>query len=290
MTTLLKTYEYNPGTITYSVVVPIYNQENIIVENVKSIIYNTLGTFELILILDYCFDKTEEKLLAFFDTYINNKHELVQVRVFKNSSLPLFETKCDNIGFKHSSGTYCLEIQADMKMTEMGYNLHLTKPFHVLENVIAVSGRCAHNIYNGYGIGKLGADVEHTVDELNIDRNMFYVFDTCNRGPLLIHRGKLEELGYLDEVNYFLDDSDHDLMIRAYLSKGYICGYVPIDFDAPLHLGSTRNTNTYNNCNEYLVNKMELERLRNKFADKEGIQKYRDHWVNREPRCCKLLG
>jgi glycosyltransferase involved in cell wall biosynthesis len=283
-----KIYTYNKGEPIYSVIVPIYNQEGIIVENIKSIIDNTLGAFEIILILDYCFDNTEKYIIDFFDGYSNNKAELIQVKIFKNSNIPLFETKCDNIGFKSSSGIYCLEIQADMKMTEMGYNLQLTKPFHILDNVIAVSGRCAHNLYNGYGIGKLGEDVEQTVEQLNIERNLFYVFDTCNRGPLLIHRAKLEELGFLDEENYFLDDSDHDLMIRAYLSKGYICGYVPIDFHAPLQLGSTRNTNTYDRCNEYLVNKAELERLKNIFASKEGIQKYKDRWVNREPACYRL--
>ena len=220
--------------------------------------------------------------------YMNHKVELVQVKIFKNSYLPLFETKCDNIGFRCSTGIYCLEIQADMNMTEMGYNLQLTKPFHILDNVIAVSGRCAHNLYNGYGIGKLGERVENTLEELNIERNLFYVFETCNRGPLLIHKAKLEELGFLDEENYFLDDSDHDLMIRAYLSKGYICGYVPIDFHAPLQLGSTRNTNRYDGCNEYLVNKRELERLRNIFANKEGIQKYKSKWISREPMCYNL--
>ena len=36
-----------------------------------------------------------------------------------------------------------------------------------------------------------------------------------------------------------------------------ICGYVPIDFYAPLYLGSIRNTNTYNNCIEYNINNFE---------------------------------
>ena len=37
-------------------------------------------------------------------------------------------------------------------------------------------------------------------------------------------------LRYLDEVNYFLETSDHDLFARAYVERGWICGYVPIDF------------------------------------------------------------
>jgi len=86
----------------------------------------------------------------------------------------------------------------------------------------------------------------------------------------------------LDEENYFLDDSDHDLMARAFLEKGYLCGYVPIEFSAPLYVGSTRNNNTYNMCKEYLVNLNEKRRLQNK--PKMGINKYRGKWIDREPR------
>jgi hypothetical protein len=174
-----------------------------------------------------------------------------------------------------------LEIQADMKMTQRGYNIQLTRPFKKIENVIAVSGRCAHNIFRRGGIGKLGKNIEKTIDELNIQNNKFYVFDTCNRGPLLLDRKKLEELKYLDEDNYFLDNSDHDLMIRAYLTKKYICGYVPIDFDAPLHVGSTRNTKTYDNCKEYQVNKTERERLQKTLGN--GLMKYLSLWTPRSP-------
>lgn len=276
-----KTYKENVE-IVYSIVIPVYNQENCIIENLKSIISNTLQSFEIIIILDYCFDHTEKNLLLFLENYTTNPDNLCEIIVFKNEEKPLFETKCDNIGFKHSRGKYCLEIQADMKMTEFGYNIQLTKPFDLYDNVIAVSGRCAHNLYfNGAGMGKLGREIENTIDELNITRNKFYVYETCNRGPLLLDKRKLSEMNYLDEDNYFLDDSDHDLMARAYIEKGYICGYVPIDFYAPLVLGSTRNHNTYDFCKEYFVNKNEKERLQNE--KKDGLNKYRNIWKNRKP-------
>jgi glycosyltransferase involved in cell wall biosynthesis len=283
----MKQYQYNAGDVIYSVVMPIYNQADIIVDHLKSVLMNTLHNFEIILILDYCFDNTEQNVIEFFDTLDNAPENLISVTIFKNDT-PLFETKCDNIGFKHSRGIYCLEIQADMKMTEMGYNLHLTKPFKMLDNVIAVSGRCAHNLYSSGGIGKLGLDVRMSVSELNVNKNKFYVFDSCNRGPLLIHKEKLKEMNYLDEENYFLHNSDHDLMARAYLEKNYICGYVPIDFVSPLHLGSTRSQNTYNNCKEYLINKAELVRLNNKSRNAPGINKYEHLWEHRPPMMCDI--
>jgi len=189
---MFKFYKYNSGDVIYSIVTPVYNQESIIVKNVKSFIDFTSDNFEIILILDFCFDKTEENLINFFDNYKCENKNLIQVKIFKNVEKPLFETKCDNIGFKNSEGKYCLEIQADMEMTEYGYNLSLTKPFNQFNNVIAVSGRCAHNIFSVSfnGIGKLGETIEKSIDELNIDRNKFYVYDTCNRGPLLIDKEK----------------------------------------------------------------------------------------------------
>ena len=148
-----------------------------------------------------------------------------------------------------------------------------------MDNVIAVSGRCAHNLFTPGGIGKLGMAIENTVAELQIDSIYFYIFETCNRGPLLLDRKKLIEMNYLDEENYFLDDSDHDLMARAYLEKRYICGYVPIDFSAPIHLGSTRNTQKYNYRPEYIINTQEKMRLTHK--PRIGLSKYKNVWIHR---------
>ena len=280
---MYKYYDYNAGEVIYSIVTPIYNQENIIVKNLQSVIDNTLENFEIILILDFCFDKTEQNIINYLNTYNNTNKNLICIKIFKNTEKPLFETKCDNIGFKHSTGKYCLEIQADMEMTELGYNLHLTKPFNLLNNVIAVSGRCCHYLFNHDGFGKLGSNIEKKIESLNVDKNKFYVMETCNRGPLLIDRTKLMELNYLDEDNYFLDDSDHDLFARAYLSKGYICGYVPIDFNAPLCNGSVRNNLNYNYCNEFHINRNEKIRLTNMCNMRLGLNKYRPVWNSRKP-------
>jgi len=283
-TKLLYKKIYNPSKeIIYSIVTPVYNQESIIVENLKSIIDNTGDYFEIIIILDFCFDDTEKLLMEFLLKYENKLDNFVQITVLKNEDVPLFETKCDNIGFKLSFGSYCLEIQADMKMIEKGYNLHLIKPFKILDNIIAVSGRCAHNLYNYNGIGKLGYNIERTVSELKICKDKFYIMETCNRGPLLINKKKLEELNYLDEEEYFLDNSDHDLMARAYLEKKYICGYVPIDFHAPVYLGSMRSTKNYNNCKEYIINSTEKNKYYEKFQSKLGLNKYKNVWIDRKP-------
>jgi hypothetical protein len=281
-----RTYVFNTDKKpVYSIVTPIYNQESIIVKNIRSIIEKTEDFFELILILDFCFDKTEEILLNYLDSLQGTRENLIQIRVFKNSEKPLFETKCDNLGFRASLGIYCLEIQADMEMTEQGYNLELEKPFKMFKNIIAVSGRCAHNLFTDLAIGKLGDDIEQELDQDEITRGVFYSFETCSRGPLLLHRTKLEELGFLNEIDFFLDNSDHDLMARAFLEKQYICGYVPIEFKSPIQDGSTRSTK-YIDCPQYEINKVEKERL-SKICD-SSLEKYRNQWVDREPVCFSL--
>jgi glycosyltransferase involved in cell wall biosynthesis len=270
---------YKKEKIVHSIVTPVYNQENIIEKNVKSYIDNTFDFFEIIIILDSCSDKTKHNLLHFINNYKNDNYNFIQIKILESSE-PLFETKCDNIGFKLAEGEYILEIQADMEMTEKGYNKQLVKPFDILPNVIAVSGRCAHNLFRSGGIGKLGRDIEKNIKELSVDRNIFYTFETCNRGPLLLHKKKVVELGYLDEINYFLDNSEHDLLARAYLQYGYICGYVPIDFHAPLKNGSTRKSKDKKNI-------MKLKELKNKI-NKSFIDKYKNEWTNIEPKQYKL--
>jgi len=271
------------NSIVYSVVVPVYNQEGIITQTVKSIIEHTRDNFEVIIILDFCFDQTEKNLMDFIKDFTPSTDHFIQITIFKNNEKPLFETKCDNIGFKTAKGKYCVEIQADMIMTEPAYNLHLAKPFLKNDNIIAVSGRCAHHLFRDGEIGKMGYSIETSVEDLGIDKNKFYSYETCNRGPLLIDRKRLEEMGFLNEEEYFLENSDHDLMARAYLEKGYICGYVPINFNSPIHLGSTRNENTYNFCEEWVINNQEKDNLIEKTNSKPGLNKYKDIWVDREP-------
>jgi hypothetical protein len=107
------------------------------------------------------------------------------------------------------------------------------------DDIIGVSGRCTHNFGASLGIGKMGYMVEQFLSP-EINRNMMYMYGTCNRGPLVLHTEKLRQLGYMDEQNYFLHNSDHDLFARAYYLHGLKCGYIPIEFKSSINDGSTR--------------------------------------------------
>ena len=104
----------------FSIVTPVYNQENIIIHNFKSILDNTTEKYyEIIYILDSCSDNTEANLIDFINKMEAEYPLLIKIVVLK-SSLPLFETSADNLGFVCSEGEYILEIQADMTMTQPG--------------------------------------------------------------------------------------------------------------------------------------------------------------------------
>jgi len=263
---------YEKFNIKYTVVVPVFNQENIIIKNINSIINNTLGDYEIIIINDYSSDSTLALLKKFFVNYKPIYRNFKRIRII-DTNWPLFETKCDNIGFKLSKAKFVLEIQADMQMLIKGYDQILSKPFNTIQNLIAVSGRCAHFFDykdDSDGAGKLGINIEKSIKDLNVKENNFYIFDTCNRGPLLIDSSKLMQMNYLDERNYFLDNSEHDLMLRSRLSKNYICGYFPIDFYAPLKNGSTRNRKIKLNFKN-IINFIEFKRLKILYRKKERL-------------------
>ena len=235
---ITRTKQYSTEKPYISIVMPVHNQESIIARNIASIFCcTTEKLYELILILDSCSDATKQAILEFLTTAVIPP--LLTSIVIIQSQTPLFETSCDNIGFLCSRGKYILEIQADMEMTEMGYNMKLLAPFKMFKHLVGVSGRCCHGLTYGNGVGKLGGLVEKPLD-VKIDRNTFYISETCNRGPLMLDHKKVRELGYLDEKHYFLDNSDHDFFARAYAQKKWICGYMPIEFHAPLTNGTTR--------------------------------------------------
>jgi glycosyltransferase involved in cell wall biosynthesis len=226
--------------IEYSIVMPVYNQERIIVENIRSAIEQMGGSslFECILIFDGCDDGSEKRVKEFFETNASRYERLDRV-ILIHQPTPIFETACDNMGMVLSRGKYIIEVQADMKILTHNYNELLSLPCRLMKEVCGVSGRCCHSWYGRVGIGKLGADFGVPGMIPSEWQHKFFVADTCNRGPLLFDRAKLVELQYLDQQNFYLDDSDHDYFARA-KERGWICGYVAIDVYAPIQDGSNR--------------------------------------------------
>jgi hypothetical protein len=235
--------DYKAQEPTFSVVMPIHNQETIIQRVLSSVADMTVGYYELILILDGCTDGTRERLLEWVQL-LNVPAYLVRIHVLENP-MGIFETSCDNQGFVLSRGEYIVEVQADMVILTFGYNLLLASPLVQYRDLIAVSGRCCHGVNKtpgGIHAGKLGDTVNHTHPMLQDFEGFGKVVlsHTVNRGPLVLRRSMLEELGFLDEAHYVLGDDEHDLFARAWVQKKWRCGFVPVEVYSPLEWGSTR--------------------------------------------------
>lgn len=268
--TILHEKKFSSDIPFFSIIVPIYNEDYIIVDNIKSIINCTTEKhFELILILDACSDKTEININEWIKNINIEKYKLLTNILILNSSIPLFETAADNIGFFYSRGKYCLELRANMKMIENGYNMKMLKPFILDDNIIGISGRCCSDFSGENGIGKLGWNILlDTKDIPNISSNSYYIAETCYRGPLLFDKLKLRQLGYLDEVNYFMENDVHDLFARAYVEKKWKCGYVPIDFNSLKEYGIKRKKRDELNKEYYEKYLVETKNSINAFLQK----------------------
>ena len=114
------------------------------------------------------------------------------------------------------------------------------------KDIFAVSGRCGHS-FNGQGkVGRCSTDVGQPLKDGV--KHTFVETETVNRGPLMLHAKRTQELGFLDEQSFFLGGDDHDLMKRSKL-KGYVLGYLPVGFYAPLDLSPVKELTKHIDAN-----------------------------------------
>jgi len=244
-------FEKKSDKFIYSIITPVHNHEGVIIKNLNHNLKNISKDFELIMIFDNCEDKSLEVVKEFLNK--NTFSNLKKITLVK-SAYPLFETTCDNIGFKLSTANYVIEIQADIQIFTYGYDHIMSRPFEKYNDVFSVSGRCVHGLFDySQGLGKLGVDVEIPLNLRFEQYDKFYVGDTCNRGPWMIDREKLKTLNYLDEVNFVLGNDDHDINTRAKTYNQWVCGYIPIEFRSILSEGATRKSRSA--LNQEVLNK-----------------------------------
>lgn len=228
---------YQNVTPTYSIIMAVYNQQDIVYDSVASIMNTTLGFYELIIVFDGCWDNSLNAVLPL-------------VRSFRGTRLMLIvqpnavdETAANNIGMRNAIGDYFILTQPDIFMTEVGWNIQLRNamlsvPRNSSSPMFSVSGRCAHDLDGSNKVGWCGTDIDN-MQPLPLQLS---IRETCNRGPLMLDASMTRQLGYLDEIHFFRGDDDHDLNRRAKLKFNAKSGFFPVGFYAPLRLGSTRKS------------------------------------------------
>ena len=234
----------------HSVIVTIHNgarripSGEILLEKVlDGIINNTVGEYEVLCMLDGCTDDSDKVV----DKYLDKAN--VRPIVLPD----IFELRTNNAAFKESKGEYVIVVQDDQVISEHGWNQRMQKPFDAFDDVFAVTARCAHNWVintNSYYLNNPSAPihgwcdifehVDHASDAHELSRDVFAVRSSCNRGPLMINLEDLERVGYLDESFAPCDMDDHDLMYRAYIELGKVCGAYRIDMESNVSWSGAR--------------------------------------------------
>ncbi len=124
-------------------------------------------------------------------------------------------------------------------MLERDWDLRVLSFLRRNANVFAISAGCVHDLNEVNKIGRCGVEMGIPLRS-NIERNALTIRDTANRGPLMLRSTIAPKLGFMDEISYFLDGDDHDLMPRA-RALGYTVGYLPVNMFAPIDLSPRRN-------------------------------------------------
>ena len=213
-----------------SVILTVYNQEEIIQDVFLGIVENMSDNVkEIIIILDGCTDRSE----AMLDKVLPKAGVPIKIILTPNIN----EVRANNVGLKNSECKYSILVQDDCKITEKDFDKRMLKPFKVFPNLLACSGRDAVDvrILNGrldyYNLG--GKDA-------NTPKNIFSIRDGFNRSPVMIDNEKMKEMNYFDDDFAPLESDDVELGLRAYKEKGYFVGSYVIDYQSPLGWGTTR--------------------------------------------------
>ncbi len=250
----LKLFDATPE---FTIVMSFHNHARVVSRSVGSLLNQTRGLWEAVFVFDDCQDASLRLVHDILRQWLQSKAfadvhcqtgVLSRVRsVVQPTSV--WETSSDNLGLRISSPSrYYLLVQADMTDFEEAFNLKLSAPFDVFADVIAVSGRCSHNLverFDGKGVaGRCGSDIAHplTVDDLDAKHNILFVRETVNRGPLLLHAGRFQTIGFFDELNFYQGDDDHNAMLRAFTQYGWKSGHFQINFSSPLEFGAMRQS------------------------------------------------
>lgn len=240
---------------TISFVVPVFNKEKTLSGVIASLISCLTDlTSEFIFIDDASTDDSLSIIWTIVDSF-----RLSAIVV--SSSIPVFETACDNIGFSLARGSYICELQSDIYINDPTFFKRAISVLN-LSFVSIVSGRCGHSWDHliPYRLQSLRQSVKQYLPsrirarkyevglfgrlfferDLTLTDKYFYLVDTVNRGPLLF---KSSTNPRFFSRFFFLGGDDHFYNICSFFSSrrpAYVpCRCYSIESD-----GSTRQPRT----------------------------------------------
>lgn len=255
-----------------SVIVCIFNKEAIIERIIKSLFTNSSELVkEYIFVLDGCTDNSPNIVINMIkDIPSNTKHKII----FTDD---VFEIRSNNVGMKNASQKYVCILQDDMEIIEKNWDKRLIQPFLYFNDIFAITSRSALQMdCNGNFFNIKEGPVGHNCfkKDNNISRDIVYINQMVNRGPLMMDLDKVKQLNYLDEsLPGLLAADDHDLCVKAFLQHGWKCGSYWIQYYSPLEWGSTRTGKNSHFLGKHIDDNV-----------KELARRYRDFFINWDPK------
>ena len=239
------------GAAAYSIVTPTFEHASSIADYLDATLRSASLPFHWIIVDDGSRDGTADRVEAWLAAHPSPR--IARATVIRNQQ-PMFETACDNIGFRVAETDVVIEIQADIHVREPRFDALMIEALETSPKPSAISARCGHTFAalkpasplsrlfrrsTGDSVGLCGRAIEtpHIVDTI---RGNLYRCETVNRGPWLVLKRDLERQGYLDERHFFLGNDDHDYHRRLFEAEGRRPLYVPMAIHAPLGLGANR--------------------------------------------------
>lgn len=110
--------------------------------------------------------------------------------------------------------------------------------------------------------GRLGVEIDKNYLPDQQDKKKLWLGQTVMRGPLAIRRDLYDAVGGFDDAAFFLGFDDHELSLRAWVTKKFRVAYLPIGFESPLQQGTTRKKKTLKNNFEIFLLMLRVARKR----------------------------
>lgn len=211
----------------------IYNKVNLIEELIERL--SLYPDIPKMLFFDNCDDGTVE--LA-----IKNKHKLKTYKYFINSKSDVFETKANNFLLKHFKTPYCVLLQDDMLIGDLEF-LNIVHEVNSEQSDVGLIGfrdGCEMHNVNDFHSFISSPWSSNSTKDFFLKPKEWKVKSFVNRGPLVISRKLINQLGYFDEDFYplFHDDTEYCLRARNVGLRNVIA-YSEID--CADEWGTTRN-------------------------------------------------
>jgi GT2 family glycosyltransferase len=222
-----------------TVILTIFNKASILEMILRALFECTSKSVnEYIFVLDGCTDDSEYIL-----------HRMLPVipfcathKIIKTDDV--FELRANNAGLKECSNEYAIIVQDDMCIRELNWNDRLLEPVLKYKDIWAVTARTACSLHpDGYWHNVREGAVGHNYKkDSDFPRNLVFVGQVVNRGPLLVTMSIMKRIGYFDEsLPGCIGCDDVDACLKVFERFGLRCCSFWIGYDSPLEWGSTRS-------------------------------------------------